>query len=241
MLDQTGARRQESMRVSSGMDRVHNIDRTLRGSIMPNGVFFSDHPNNKSGVTLVNISLIGGYPDIFYVPIMYSKINNKNGEEWTPDTGDSVLVTFINGNFSEPVVIGYLPLIENEIEAKMADAPAGERRYHFRCNKTDIKIDKEGKRYSTVEKDDSLTVKGKRTTIINDNDETTVTSGDIKITVSGGKCTVDISGKTAWKSSGKIEFDGGSGAPMGVVQGNCICPLIKAPHIHISQTVKASL
>ena len=231
------------------MREVRNIDRLLKGVIQPGGVLTRDNPQNKTGVTLVNIALQGGYPNRDNVPIMAKKINRENGEEMTPDPGDIVLVQFINGNFWEPVVMGFLPLPENEIQATTAQAPPGKRRYHLRCNKTDLAIDKDGNRTTTVTGnetkhttiDEALTVDGKRTTIIEGNDDTTVTSGDITVTVSAGKCTVHIAGKTAWTSDGTIELDGGSGSPKGVVQGDCICTYSGKPHPMISSTVKASL
>jgi uncharacterized protein involved in type VI secretion and phage assembly len=197
----------------------------------------------------VNIALGGGYPNISNVPLMTQKVNKENGEEWTPDPGDIVLVQFINGNFWEPVVVGYLPLPGNEVQATSAQAPPGKRRYHLRCNKTDVVIDKDGNRDTTVTGkdtrqvtvDEALTVAGKRTTIIEGNDTTTINTGDISITVSAGKCTVHIAGKTAWTSDGTIELDGGSGSPKGILQGDCICCYSLQPHPMISHTVKASL
>ena len=248
MLDETGARRQESLRVQPSVREMRTIDRTLKGVIQPEGVFYRDDPQNKTGQTLVNITLFGGYPNISNVPLMTQKVNKENGVEWTPDPGDVVLVQFINGNFWEPVVVGYLPLPQNEIQATREQAPPGKRRYHLRCNKTDVVIDKDGNRTATVTGnetkhttvDETLTVDGKRTTIIEGNDETTINTGDLTITVSAGKCTVHIAGKTAWTSDETIELDGGSGSPKGCVQLDSICPLLKAPHIHGSATVKAS-
>jgi hypothetical protein len=249
VLDETGARRQESLRENPAMQKVRNIDRLLKGVIQPNGVLTRDNQQNNAGVTMVNITLYGGYPNITNVPIMAKKFNKENGEEMTPDPGDLVLVQFINGNFWEPVVMGFLPLPENEIEATTEEAPPGKRRYHLRCNKTDVAIDKDGNRTTTVTGndtkhtiiDEALTVDGKRTTIIEGHDATTVTSGDLTISVSAGKCTVHIAGKTAWTSDAGIDLDGGSGSPAGVVQGKCTCAYTGAPHPHISATVKASL
>jgi len=248
MLDDTGARRQESRREQPAMREVRNFDRTLKGVIQPEGVFYRDDPQNKTGQTLVNITLFGGFPNISNVPLMTQKVNKENGVEWTPDPGDVVLVQFINGNFWEPVVVGYLPLPQNEIQATSAQAPSGKRRYHLRCNKTDEVIDQDGNRTTTVTGnetkhttvDETLTVDGKRTTIIEGNDEMTINTGDLTITVSAGKCTVQIAGKTAWTSDGGIDLDGGTGSPKGCVQLDSICPLLKAPHIHGSATVKAS-
>ncbi len=230
MLEQTGARRQEALRGQPALERISNVDRILRGAITL--VKVMDHPDNKASVTLVDITLYGGYPDIENVPVMHAKINNQNGEEWSPDSGDIVLVAFINGNFWEPVVIGYLPLPENLVEAKMADVPKGKRRYHMRCNKTDIVIDKDGNRTTYVS--------GNETVKIKNSEIVTVETGDITVEVAQGKCTVHIKGKTAWTSDGTIELDGGAGAVKGVVQGDSVCAYTGKPHPHISATVKAS-
>lgn len=230
------------------MREVRNVNLLLKGVIQPAGVLLRDNPQNKTGITLVNVSLFGGYPNITNVPIMAKKINKENGEEMTPDPGDIVLVQFINGNFWEPVVMGFLPLPENEVQATNAQAPPGKRRYHLRCNKTDVTIDKDGNRSTTVTGnetrhttiDEALTVDGKRTTIIEGNDETTVTSGDLTITVTAGKCTVQIAGKTAWTSDAGIDLDGGTAGLKGVVQGGCIETFTGKPFPDISSNVKAS-
>jgi hypothetical protein len=76
----------------------------LRGIIA--GVRFKDDGQNRTGQTLVDISLLDGYPALYNVPLLYHYINKDNGEEWTPEVGAIVLVQFIAGNFRLPVVTG---------------------------------------------------------------------------------------------------------------------------------------
>jgi hypothetical protein len=224
VLDPTGARHQESLREPPAMREVRTIDRILKGVIQPEGVFYRDDPQNKTGQTLVNITLFGGYPNISNVPLMTQKVNKENGVEWTPDPGDVVLVQFINGNFWEPVVIGFLPLPGNEIQATRAQAPPGKRRYHLRCNKTDVVIDKDGNRSVHVAASELLEV---------------VT--DLTVTVLNGLTRLISKGKTLIKSEGTVEIDGiGTGAVKGIVQGDSIDVFTGKPHCHISASVKGS-
>jgi phage baseplate assembly protein gpV len=156
MLNENGSRNQESMRTNPAVQEVRECFYTLRGVIQPNGVLFKDAPLNKTGQTLVNISLLGGYPDIYRVPLACSKANPNNGEEWTPEPGDMVLVQFINGSFHAPVITGFLYQPGNNHHANAAEAP----RYHRRRNGTDEKIEKNGTRSVYVAADDILEVVG---------------------------------------------------------------------------------
>lgn len=246
MMTETGARLQESLREKPAMQGMREFPYPLQGVVKK--VYFQDSADGTLKQTTVDIILFGGYSELSKVPMMAQKVNMNAGEEWTPEEGDFVIVMFINGMWTSPIVTGYCNPPSNEIMATEVQVPKGKRRYHMRCNKTDIVIDKDGNRITTVEKnetrhvkiDESVTIDGKRTTIIEGNDEVTVNSGDLKITVSSGKCTVSIAGKTAWKSDGGIELDGGGGAVKGIVQGDCICALTGAPHIMVSATVKGS-
>jgi hypothetical protein len=247
MLDDTGARLQESLRQKPAMEGMRAFPYPLQGIIEK--VYFKDSASNQLLQTVVDVIPFGGYSKLLKVPLMAQKVNMNAGEEWTPEEGDFVIVMFINGMWTSPIVTGYCNPPSNEIMATEAQVPKGKRRYHMRCNKTDIMIDKDGNRITAVEKDDTThikgnqtdTVDGKRTTIIEGNDEVTVNSGDLKITVAAGKCTVSIAGKTAWESNGGIDLDGGSGSTKGVVQGGCLCAFTGAPHGQFSATVKASI
>ena len=231
MLDDNGARRQESLRVNPAMEQAQNFPYPLRGSVT--AVYYQDDPKNKTAQTLVDIELLGGYSKLLGVPVLAPKVNRANGEEWTPDPGDIVVVQFVAGRWGDPIVTGYCHLPSNEIQARRANVPPGKRRYHRRCNQTDLVIDKDGNRTEYVEGDETVVIKG--------NESVTVQTGDITIDVVQGKCTVHIRGKTAWTSEGTIDLDGaGGGAVKGVVQGDCICALTGKPHIMVSASVKAS-
>lgn len=182
MLNENGSRSQESMRTNPAVQEVRECFYTLRGVIQPNGVLFKDAPLNKTGQTLVSISLLGGYPDIYRVPLACSKANPDNGEEWTPEPGDQVLVQFINGSFHAPVVTGFLYQPDNNLQANAAEAP----RYHRRRNGTDEKIEKDGTRRVYVAKDDVLEVAG---------DGTITVHGNVTVHVFG-TATVNVDGNT---------------------------------------------
>ncbi|BET57906.1 phage baseplate assembly protein V [Geobacter sp. 60473] len=162
MLDENGSRKQESMRTNPAVQEVRECFYTLRGVIQPNGVLFKDAPLNKTGQTLVSISLLGGYPDIYRVPLACSKANPDNGEEWTPEPGDQVLVQFINGSFHAPVVTGFLYPPGNNLQANAAEAP----RLHRRRNGVDEVITKTGSRIVHIAEHDNLTVVGNGTVTI---------------------------------------------------------------------------
>lgn len=220
------------------MEGMREFPYPLKGIV--DAVYYMDDPANVTNQTLVDIVLMGGYSNLCNVPMASPKTNASDGTEWTPECGDIVIVQFIGGRWTDPIVTGYCNLPDNEVQAKKADVPIDSRRYHMRCNETDIVIDKDGNRITAVAGDETHTVDGKRTTIIEGNDEITVNSGDVTIDVVQGKCTVHIKGKTAWTSDDTVEIDGGSGSPKGVVQADCLCAYTGKPHAHISATVKAS-
>lgn len=182
MLNENGSRNQESMRTNPAVQEVRECFYTLRGVIQPNGVLFKDAPLNKTGQTLVNISLLGGYPDIYRVPLACSKANADNGEEWTPEPGDQVLVQFINGSFHAPVVTGFLYQPDNNLQANAAEAP----RYHRRRNGTDEVITKTGTRIVHIAEHDNLNVVGNGTVTIHGNASVHVY----------GTATVNVDGNT---------------------------------------------
>lgn len=192
MFDQTGARRQEALRKHPAVERSHNMDKVLRGIIM--SVKFNDQ--NAAKQTLVDIRMNGGWPDLVNVPMMATKANSDNGEEWSPEPGDGVVVVFINGNAWEPIVIGYTHGPLNGIQGTSVQIPPGKRRYHLRCNKTDIVIDKDGTRTTYVAKDEILTVKGDGTIIIQE--------GSLSINVLAGAATVNVKGDATVHSDGNL-------------------------------------
>jgi phage baseplate assembly protein gpV len=113
-------------------------------------------------MTLVNISLQDGWPDIYRVPLLCTKINRINGESIDPEPGDQVAVAFINGNFYNPVVIGFLPQVRNTLQPETADAPL----HHTHWQGSDYRYEKDGTRRAYVAKDDVLEVEGNGTVLI---------------------------------------------------------------------------
>ncbi len=179
MLKENGSRDQESMYRNPALQPVRECFYTLRGVIQEHGILYKDAPLNKTGQTLVNISLLGGYPDIFRVPLACSKCNPDNGEEWTPEPGDMVLVQFINGNFNEPIVTGFLYPPTNSLQAVSTEAP----RYHRKRNGTWERIEKNGVRRVYVAADDILEVVGTCTIIVHG--DTTLTSPNVTVHATG--------------------------------------------------------
>jgi len=230
MLSEIGARRQESLRDKPAMQEMRSFPYPLQGTIKK--VYFQDSTGNPLLQTVVDIILFGGYSELSRVPMMAQKVNMNAGVEWTPEEGDFVIVMFINGMWTSPIVTGYCNPPSNEIMAKETEVPKGKRRYHMKCNKTDIVIDKDGNRTTYVNGNETVKIKNSEIVIVE--------TGDITVEVAQGKCTVHIKGKTAWTSDGTIEWDGGSGSPKGVVQGDSVCAYTGKPHAHISATVKAS-
>lgn len=232
MIDETGARRQEALRTPPQQEKMlQSMTFPVKGIVR--AVLYHDSPNNPTNQTVVDIDLMGGYPKITKVPLCTGKINLANGEEWTPDPGDGVIVQFINGRWNDPIVTGYYRNPDNEIQASTADAPAGKRRYHRKCNETDLVIDKDGNRTEYIAKDETVVIQG--------NETVTVQTGDVTVDVQAGKCTVHIKGKTVWQSEGTVDIDGtNTGAVKGIVQGDCICPYTRKPHVMVSASVRGS-
>lgn len=247
MVDQSGARQNEALRQHPSDKSVKYVPFPLKGEIQ--AVYYADTEGNPTKETVVDIQPRGGYPLLKKVPLCTGKINKTTGEEWTPDPGDGVIIQFIDGNWRDPIVTGYFRLPGNEIQAGKADAPSGKRRYHRRINKTDLVIDKDGNRTEHVEGNETVTIKdnetvtigGNETITINGHETVTVQTGDVTVDVVEGKCTVHIKGKTVWQSEATVEIDGTStGAVKGIVQGDCICPYTRKPHVMISASVKGS-
>lgn len=219
-----GSRLQAAMRQGKAVEEAERrMVAPVRGVI--SGVRFQDTTGRKA--TVVDCYVLdrtGRRTErgiLYNVPLLYPKTNRDNGEEWTPEAGDFVLIGFVNANLRDPVVLGYLAAPNNTIQAMAAEAP---RSYRKRSG-TSEEIDKDGN----------------RVTIIHGHETVTVETGDVTVAVVEGKVTVTVAGKTSWTSGGGIDLDGGPGNPKGVVQGDCICPLIKRPHIMRSDTVKSSL
>lgn len=153
----------------------------MRGYI--EGVSFPDQTDiRRTVVHVVILDRSGQRQDrrLIEVPLLYPKLSEENGEEWTPEVGDMVLVGFVNANLRDPVILGHLAPPNNAIQAKATEAP----RYHRRRNGTDEKIEKDGTRRVYVAKDDILEVEGDGTLTIRGN-VTIIVDGQADITVAG--------------------------------------------------------
>lgn len=148
----------------------------LRARII--GVSFKDANAGKR--TYVDLYLYGGWPHLRGVPLLHEKIGPHDGDDWTPEEGNEVAVSFFGGNINDPVVIGFLPPPDNEIEASRAEAP----RHHRKRNGTTETIKKDGTRQVYVAADDSLEVVGDGTVHIH-GDATVQVDGKADITVTG--------------------------------------------------------
>ncbi len=196
MVTPDGARKQESLRTHPASADVRTCHNLLLGIIQKHGVFYSDNGQNKSASTLVNISLQHGWPDIYRVPILSAKINRSNGESIDPEPGDQVVVAFLNGSFSHPVVVGFLPPPGNTLQPQGAAAPL----HHTHWQGSDYKLEKDGIRRAYVAKDDiavvaankDTTVHGNRSALI-DHDDTLEVGEDQTETIHGNRTkTVDL-------------------------------------------------
>lgn len=170
-----GDRRQESLRKVPAVERaMRQMFYPLRGKVVENGVMLKDSKNNDAKQTVLSIKL---YDELFSVihnvPIAPSaKMNKDSGEACTPETGDNVLVSFIGGDFYDPMVTSFLPAADNTIQADASEAP----RYYRKFRGTSEKIDKDGNRTVYVAAGDTLEV-----------------VGDGAVTI-GGKLTVTVTG-----------------------------------------------
>jgi phage gp45-like len=132
---------------------------------------------------LADVYLYENLPPLFGVPVMSSKANFTNGEWHDLEDGDLVVVQFLSGNPSDPVIIGTLPIAGNDMQTEnKADLP----RYHLHHQGTDILIDKDGNRIITVAGNETLTIKGDGKVVVTEgNLEIEVRTGDVTITVTG--------------------------------------------------------
>jgi hypothetical protein len=154
-----------------------------RGVVVPGSI----KTTSDRRQVLCDVYLYESMPPLFGVPVMSSKGNSKNGMWHDLEDNDLVVVQFLSGNPSDPVIIGSLPVADNELQTgQKSDAP----RYHLHHQGTDILIDKDGNRTITIAKDDTLIIKGAGKAII---------TGNVTVEV-GGNATITVAGDTAVKS-----------------------------------------
>lgn len=146
---------------------------------------------NKMAQTQVDVLLYGQRAFLYSVPLLHAKINAANGEDWTPEKGDLVVVVFLEGDRRRPIVIGYLPHPENTVESSSGQAP----RYHRVRGETYETWDKDGNRTLHVGADDTVVVEG---------DGAVTVRGNLSITVEGD-ATVAVGGTTTVNSTGNVE------------------------------------
>lgn len=163
----------------------------LRGMI--DGVSTRGASVNGAAQTLVSVRLevIGserlrpggfGGPALARVPITSPKIGWRDGERWTPQVGDLVLVGFVQGNLRDPVVLGALPPPGSELEPAAED----EAGYLRQCHGTLERIRTDGRREVFVAADDFLEVVG---------DGAVTIGGNVTVTVQGN-ATIQVIGST---------------------------------------------
>jgi len=199
LIDEIGTVLSETIRTNAEFKASMEFPFPIRARITK--VMFQDE--NPTSQTLVDLKPLGPYSALYNVPFALPKINAQNGAEWTPDLGDVVVVQFIDGRWHDPIITGYCAGPENEVQAKKKHVPKiHNRRYHLRCNETDVVIDKDGNRITyiagnqneEVEIDNYQLVNGHNTQIIKKND-TLVVHGNIDVRVYG-TATVVVDGDT---------------------------------------------
>lgn len=158
---------------------------SVRGQIV--GVTSPDSEKNVWGVTVVDVSIGSFYATTVYnVPLLSPHANIDNGEYWSPEVGDRVLVGFIDGMFRDPIVYGCLSRASSVLEPNAAEYPW----YKKVLNSTSEMIGKDGTRRIHVAHDDVLEIVG---------DGTVTIGGNLSVTVTGN-ATIDVTGTALVKS-----------------------------------------
>ncbi|MBI5443879.1 MAG: hypothetical protein HY900_22055, partial [Deltaproteobacteria bacterium] len=118
--------------------------------------------------------------------LIRAKAGAAGGEDWSPEVGDHVAVGFFEGQWKDPVVLGFIPAPGNMVEAKGEAAP----RYYRAHQGTTETVEKTGRRVVHVAEDDVLEVVGNGTVTL------------------GGNLTVTIQGNATITASGTVNVDG---------------------------------
>lgn len=224
-----GDRKQETMRPVPVVMRMQEMFYPVRGKIVVGGVKLKDSAENKTNQTVLSIKLYDELDSVIHdVPIAASDSCNKvKGGSVTPEEGDNVLVSFINGDFFDPIVTAFLPVANNEIQADSANSPRSYRKFRG----THESIDKDGNRSVYVAAGDTLEVVG---------DGGVTIGGKLTITVAGD-ANIVATGKTTVQGE-QVEIIGADGALVdGVLTGKTTCHFTGSPIVHKSETVKCSM
>ena len=176
--------------------RGREIHFPLRGIV--GAVRFKDHPKNMTGQTVVDISMLDGFPPAYNVPLSYDHIDQQNGRDETPLVGSLVLVQFIAGRIGMPVVTRYLasPNTAEGILALSSEAPCSKRTR----NGTSETIAKDGSRTLHVAAGDivditgdgAVTIGGTLTITVNGNATITSTTGTLTLDATTTHCTGNL-------------------------------------------------
>ena len=226
-----------------------------KGTVLDN-----DDPKKLGRVKVQITALLEGTSDtlpwVYPVNAFGLGGNNESSSFSVPEIGSELEILFPYDDIYFPFYRGYWQSVLNHQSDFDEDYPDT---YGFRDSTGNIfKINK-AQNYVDVLHASGLQIHvdaaGNLTMTIPENDDKTV-GGNKKVTVTGtfdvdaqGHVTiktndlfdVDAQGHATIKSNDKIDLDGGSASPVGVVQGDCMCPFTGRVHIQISNDVKASL
>jgi len=146
-----------------------------------------------------------------WVRVAQQRAGKQWGFIWIPRVGDEVVISFLEGDPDQPLIVGSLYNADNPVPYTLPDnktqsgiksmsSPSGgndnynEFRFEDKKGSELITLHAEKDLLTEVENDETRTVDHDRTTTIKNNETKTVTEGDEKHTVEKGKQTVKIYG-----------------------------------------------
>lgn len=180
-------------------------------------------PDNLSRVKvrLYNFDGIDGHDGPVWARVALPFAGNNRGTFFIPDTGDEVLVTFVNGDSRHPIVIGGLWNGNNSAPASIS---SGNNEQKVICSKNGVKITLEDK--NGQEKFITETPGGQKITLKDGPGAVTIEDSNgnsIKLESSGvtinASAKVNITASQVSVSAGMFQVDAGMSKFSGVV--NC--------------------